>query len=82
MHKQEIVKFQQKILSWYTQNKRGLPWRDTFDPYKVLVSETMLQQTQVDRVVPKFHAWMDIFPSLQVLADADKVELLRLWSGL
>ena len=82
MHKLEIQQFQKKILSWYADNKRDLPRRDTFDPYTVLVSETMLQQTQVDRVVPKFLAWMERLPTIQDLAEVDKHTLLSLWSGL
>lgn len=73
---------QTKILDRYTVHKRDLPWRDTFDPYKVFVSETMLQQTQVDRVIPKFVLWMDTLPTLHDLAKVDKPTLLWLWSGL
>jgi A/G-specific adenine glycosylase len=69
--------FQKKILDRYTHHKRDLPRRDTFDQYKVLVSEIMLQQTQVDRVIPKFAAFMYTFPTLQDLADAPKELLLR-----
>jgi A/G-specific adenine glycosylase len=82
MHKQDIHQFQQKILSRYQIHKRDLPRRDTFDPYKVLVSETMLQQTQVDRVIPKFLAWMETLPTLRDLAAVEKHTLLSLWSGL
>lgn len=75
------MSFQEKILDRYTLHKRTLPRRDTFDQYKVLVSETMLQQTQVDRVIPKFHAFLTTFPTLQDLAEAPKELLLghRSW---
>lgn len=74
--------FQQKILDRYACNKRELPRRDTFDAYKVLVSETMLQQTQVDRVIPKFTAFLQTFPTFSDLADAPKELLLYHRSGL
>jgi A/G-specific adenine glycosylase len=61
---------------------RDLPWRHTTDPYAILVSEMMLQQTQVSRVAPRFEAWLDRFPSAQSLADASPEDVLRLWSGL
>lgn len=82
MHQKEIYQFQEKILSRYAKNKRDFPWRDSFDSYKVLVSETMSQQTQVDRVVPKFLYWMEQVPTLQALAELDKSTLLWLWSWL
>ena len=73
---------QKKILSWYHINKRDLPWRKTADPYAILVSEVMLQQTQVDRVIPFFLKWMEHFPTLQSLAMAKKKTVLQYWSGL
>lgn len=73
---------QEKILEWYSKNKRDLPWRRTKDPYAILVSEVMLQQTQVDRVISKYLAWMEAFPTLNALATADKRKVLLLWSGL
>jgi len=80
---QKIHAFQTKILDRYAENKReGLPWRDSFDPYHVFVSEVMSQQTQVDRVVPKFNAFIAEAPSFEVLAALDKKDLLRLRSGL
>ena len=78
----EIQQLQNKIFTWYDINKRSLPWRDTFDPYRVMISETMSQQTQVDRVVPKFLARMQQVPSFVYLANLDKHTLLSLWSGL
>lgn len=74
--------FQDKILHRYEQNKRDLPRRDTFSVYPVLVSETMLQQTQVDRVIPKFNAFMKTFPTLKSLSEAPRELLLAHWSWL
>lgn len=73
---------QDKILSWYAKNRRDLPWRETTDPYKILVSEVMLQQTQVDRVISYYHRFLKHFPSMKKLAVAEKPQLLTLWSGL
>lgn len=78
----QIKQFQKKILSWYQENKRDLPWRRTKDPYKILVSEVMLQQTQVARVLPKYEAWIAAIPTIERLAQAKTSEVLRLWSGL
>lgn len=82
VRKQRIQALQKKILDRYAKHKRVLPWRDSFDGYKVLVSESMLQQTQVDRVIPKFNAFMQRLPTMNDLAEVDKVTLLTLWSGL
>ena len=73
---------QTKILSWYASNKRDLPWRKTTNPYRILVSEIMLQQTQVDRVIPKYKAFLKAFPSTKTLATAKTAQVLELWSGL
>ena len=62
--------FRRRLLDWYRRNGRDLPWRRTSDPYHILVSEVMLQQTQVDRVLPKYHEWLEKYPSLEALADA------------
>lgn len=78
----QIVAFQQKILDWYAVYKRVLPRRDAKDPYWVFVSEIMLQQTQVDRVAPKFLRWLEVLPTMQDLATIDKTTLLHLWSWL
>ncbi len=74
--------FQQKILVWYEKNKRDLPWRKTINPYHIMVSEIMLQQTQVDRVIPKYEAFLKAFPTIQNLAEAPTSQVLELWSGL
>ena len=63
-------RFRRQLLTWYRAHGRELPWRRTSDPYHILVSEIMLQQTQVDRVLPKYHVWLDKYPSLGALADA------------
>ena len=60
------------LLSWYERVRRPLPWRETSDPYHILVSEVMLQQTQVDRVLPKYHEWLTKYPSLQCVAFTDR----------
>jgi len=78
----KIATFQSSVLSWYVENKRDLPWRKTTDPYKILVSEVMLQQTQVDRVIPKYEAFLARFPALEALAQAELGEVLKLWQGL
>ena len=76
------AELQARILSWYTVNGRDLPWRRTTDPYAVLVSEVMLQQTQVPRVIPKFSAFLAVYPRLEDLAEAPLDDVLRLWTGL
>jgi A/G-specific adenine glycosylase len=70
------------LIDWYERHQRNLPWRATRDPYAVLVSELMLQQTQVGRVVPYFERFMARFPSFEALALAPRAEVIRLWSGL
>ena len=71
-----------RILSWYRRSGRDLPWRRTRDPYRVLLSEVMLQQTQVSRVVPAYRRFLRRFPTLRVLARAPLGDVLRVWSGL
>ena len=70
------------ILSWYFHHRRDLPWRNTRDPYRILVSEIMLQQTQVDRVIPKYEEFLKRFPSVADLAAAPLSDVLRVWSPL
>ncbi|MDO8633055.1 MAG: A/G-specific adenine glycosylase [bacterium] len=77
-----ILAFQRTILSWYKTNRRDLPWRNTKDPYKILVSEVMLQQTQVARVIPKYEEFLKAFPNLRILARASTPRLLKVWAGL
>lgn len=78
----DIKKFQTVILDWYRKNRRDLPWRRTQDPYKILVSEIMLQQTQVTRVIPKYEEFLRSFPTLESLAKAPDKKLMAVWSGL
>lgn len=70
------------LIDWYLAGHRQLPWRHTRDPYRILVSEVMLQQTQAERVIPKYHEFLERFPTLQALADAPAGEVIRSWSGL
>jgi A/G-specific adenine glycosylase len=70
------------LLQWYAQNQRDLPWRRTRDPYAILVSEFMLQQTRVETVLPYYEAWMRRFPDLATLAQAEEAEVMAMWSGL
>jgi A/G-specific adenine glycosylase len=74
--------FRQHLLSWYADHHRRLPWRETTDPYAIWVSEVMLQQTQVNTVIPYFRRFMERFPTAADLAGADIQEVLKLWEGL
>jgi A/G-specific adenine glycosylase len=71
-----------RLLSWYRQQGRSLPWRGHPDPYAVWVSEIMLQQTRVEAVIPYFESWMRLFPTVKDLADASEQEVLNAWEGL
>ncbi len=78
-----IQAFRKKVFAHYASHGRHtLPWRKTHDPYKILVSEVMLQQTQVERVIPFYIAWMKAFPTAKALADAPLSKVLRIWQGL
>jgi len=70
------------LVAWYGLFGRDLPWRHTRDPYAILVSEVMLQQTQVDRVIPRYLAWLDRWPTAEALAGAPADEVIRTWQGL
>jgi A/G-specific adenine glycosylase len=70
------------LLEWYTENGRDLPWRRTRDPYAILVSEVMLQQTQVARVVPRYLEWLERWPTVDALAAAPAADVIRAWQGL
>ncbi|MDP2390895.1 MAG: A/G-specific adenine glycosylase, partial [Acidobacteriota bacterium] len=70
-------RFRRNLLAWYRKNGRDLPWRNTSDPYHILVSEIMLQQTQVDRVLPKYLEWLGKYPSFAVLAEAPPAEVTK-----
>ncbi|MHB8632871.1 MAG: A/G-specific adenine glycosylase [Thermoplasmatota archaeon] len=73
---------QRQLMAWYAENRRDLPWRRTRDPYAILVSECMLQQTRVAVALPHYGRWMERFPTLQHLADAPEDDVLAAWSGL
>ena len=75
-------RFREGLLRWYARHQRDLPWRRTRDPYHVLVSEIMLQQTQVDRVIPKYHEFLGRYPTLEALATADVADVTRTWYPL
>src|SRR5713101_8103513 len=72
----------QRLLTWYRRHGRDLPWRKTDDPYHILVSEIMLQQTQVDRVLPKYAEWLEKYPSLHALAAAPEGDVTQTWRPL
>jgi len=74
--------FARRILKWYDRHKRDLPWRKTRDPYKILVSEIMLQQTQVDRVIPKYGQFLKKYPDLKTLARSEAREVKKIWYPL
>lgn len=78
----KIAEFQRSILDFYERQGRDFPWRHTVNPYEILVSEIMLQQTQTERVLPKYLAWLKRFPDVQTLAAAPLADVLALWSGL
>jgi A/G-specific adenine glycosylase len=75
-------RFQRGLLGWYARHGRALPWRSTSDPYHILVSEIMLQQTQVDRVIPKYHEFLARYPTLEELAGAAPEDVRRTWYPL
>src|SRR5437773_9871452 len=75
-------RFRERLLAWYGRHGRDLPWRKTSDPYHILVSEIMLQQTQVDRVLPKYQEWLVKYPSLAALAVAPEHEVASTWYPL
>src|SRR4051812_22752950 len=78
----QTAEFRRRLLSWYRRHGRDLPWRRTRDPYAILVSELMLQQTQVATVIPYYHDWLLRFPDFATLARASENEVLCAWQGL
>lgn len=80
--KDKILSFRQKLLAWYDENKRDLPWRRSKNPYHIWVSEIMLQQTRVDTVIPYYESFLDWFPTVESLANAPEERLLKAWEGL
>ena len=79
---EKITSFREKLLGWYDAHKRDLPWRRTQDPYKIWISEIMLQQTRVDTVIPYYERFLDWFPTVADLAQAPEEKLLKAWEGL
>ena len=78
----QIKSFRKKVYDYYSTHGRTLPWRKTRNPYRILVSEIMLQQTQVERVIEKYKEFLAAFPDFKTLAQAPRAELLAIWSGL
>lgn len=74
--------FQQALLTWFEANKRDMPWRRTYAPYHIWLSEIMLQQTQVATVIPYFERYIKKYPTIEDLAEGDETEVLKLWEGL
>lgn len=79
---EKIMSFQKTLLEWYDKEKRDLPWRRTTDPYKIWVSEIMLQQTRVDTVIPYYEHFLEELPTIKDLAEASEDKILKLWEGL
>ncbi len=79
---ERIRKIRRGLLAWFRRKGRGLPWRKTSDPYRIVVSEVMLQQTQVRRVIPKYRAFLKRFPTWRALARATQADVVRMWHGL
>src|SRR6266702_5786918 len=77
-----IIQVQSQLLQWYSLEHRNLPWRSTYDPYAILVSESMLQQTQVHRVLPKYEQFLVAFPTLADLASAATADVISVWVPL
>jgi len=82
LSKKNIQAFQQKIFDWWKGHKRDLPWRHTHDPYKIMVSEVMLQQTQVSRVLMRYAEFIEVYPDVQSLAKAKTSDVLKIWKGM
>ena len=82
VNKRKVAEFNKKLFAWHKKHYRPMAWRDTHDPYRILVSEVMLQQTQVSRVIEKYPAFLKKFPTTTKLARAPLRDVLILWSGL
>src|SRR3990167_6629045 len=74
--------FNRNLTDWYGKNARRLPWRETRDPYKIWISEIMLQQTTVNAVIPYYERWITVFPSIRHVAGAPLQRILKAWEGL
>jgi A/G-specific adenine glycosylase len=82
MELETTASLEEKLAAWFVEHGRDLPWRCTRDPYAILVSEVMLQQTQVERVVPRYLRWLERWPTAETLADASMADVIRAWQGL
>jgi A/G-specific adenine glycosylase len=82
MSRDKVEQIREGLLRWFRDVQRDLPWRRTRDPYAILVSEVMLQQTQVDRVLPYYARFLERFPTVQALAEAPVADVIKLWAGL
>jgi A/G-specific adenine glycosylase len=82
MQRARVARIRDGLLDWFSEHGRDLPWRRTRDPYPILVSEVMLQQTQVDRVLPYYMRFLERFPTVEDLANAATSDVIRIWSGL
>ena len=82
LQRRELTAFRKRLLGWFRQYRRDLPWRRTDDPYRIWLSEIMLQQTRVAAVIPYYERFLERFPNVHALATAPQEEVLRLWSGL
>src|SRR5271156_6890173 len=78
----QLKNFQSRLLRWFRAHKRDLPWRRSRNPYRIWIAEVMLQQTRIAAVLPYYHRFLKIFPTVQSLASAPLAEILKLWSGL
>ncbi len=82
MSPSQLLAFQKQLLQWFSEYQRPLPWRETYLPYPVWVSEIMLQQTQVSTALPYFKRWMNTLPDIKAVAEASEETILKLWEGL
>src|SRR6266699_71561 len=82
LNSKELAAFRKRLLYWFRRFQRDLPWRRTKDPYRIWLSEIMLQQTRVAAAIPYYERFLQRFPDVRALAAAPQEEVLRLWSGL
>ena len=82
LSQEHVADIRNGLLAWFDSNRRDLPWRRTRDPYRILISEVMLQQTQVDRVIPYYERFLELLPTVEALADAPTSLVITLWAGL
>jgi A/G-specific adenine glycosylase len=82
LSEERVAAIRDGLLAWFEANRRDLPWRRTRDPYRILISEVMLQQTQVDRVIPYYERFLELLPTVEALADAPTSVVITLWAGL